>query len=206
MAAMDRFEIRIIGEGGHGAMPHACVDALEVGTQVVSAFQRIVSRHMDPLEPTVVSIGTFHAGSAFNIIPQEATLSGTTRTFNETVWDSWEERLHRVLRGVCDAMGADYDMTFMKGFPPTVNDEAVSEVVRRCAEQVVGPDKVVEPAMTMGGEDMAYYLQRAGGCYYALGAKREGFPPVHNPGFDFNEDVLRLGVETHCRAALALLG
>ncbi|MBW2284023.1 MAG: amidohydrolase, partial [Deltaproteobacteria bacterium] len=140
MAAMDRFDIRIIGKGGHGAMPHACVDALEVGTQVVSALQRIVSRHMNPLEPAVVSIGSFHAGAAFNIIPQEATLSGTTRTFNEAIWASWEQRLHTVLRGVCAAMGADYELTFVKGFPPTVNDDTVSEVVRRCAEQVVGPE------------------------------------------------------------------
>ncbi|MBW1818074.1 MAG: amidohydrolase [Deltaproteobacteria bacterium] len=206
MAAMDRFDIRIIGKGGHGAMPHACVDALEVGTQVVSALQRIVSRHMNPLEPAVVSIGSFHAGAAFNIIPQEATLSGTTRTFNEAIWASWEQRLHTVLRGVCAAMGADYELTFVKGFPPTVNDDTVSEVVRRCAEQVVGPEHVVEPARTMGGEDMAYYFQRAKGCYYALGVKREGFPAVHNPKFNFNEGVLRLGVETHCRVALELLG
>jgi amidohydrolase len=206
MAAMDRFTVKIIGKGGHGAMPHACVDALEVGTQVVSALQRIVSRHLDPLEPTVVSIGTFHAGTAFNIIPQEAVLSGTTRTFNEAIWASWEERLDTVLRGVCAAMGADYELTFVKGFPPAVNDDGVSDVVRRCAEQVVGPDKLVEPARTMGGEDMAYFLQRAKGCYYALGVQREGTPAVHNPKFDFNEDVLRLGVETHCLTALALLG
>jgi len=187
-------------------MPHLCVDALEVGTQVVSALQRIVSRHMDPLEPAVVTVGSFHAGTAFNVIPQEASLCGTTRTFDETVWNSWEERLHNILRGVCGAMGADYELRYQKGYPPTINDDALARVVRRCAEQVVGKDKVVEPRKTMGGEDMSFFLQRSKGCYYALGVGREGGHAVHNPKFDFNENVLALGVEIHCRVALELLG
>lgn len=99
LAAMDRWDLKIIGKGGHGAMPHQCVDALEVGTQVVNALQRISSRHMSPLEPVVVTVGSFHAGTAFNIIPGEAELSGTTRTFNLDVWHSWEERLEKVIGG-----------------------------------------------------------------------------------------------------------
>ncbi len=206
MAAMDRFDLKIIGKGGHGAMPHMCIDALEVGIQVVNALQRIASRHMDPLEPTVVTVGSFHAGTTFNIIPGEAEMCGTTRTFNLDVWDSWEQRLNKVIGGVCDSMGAGYELKFEKGYPPTINDEDISHVVRRCAAEVVGPEKVVEPPRTMGGEDMSYFLQRAKGCFYALGAGRDGFAPVHNPKFMFNEDILPLGVETHCRVALALLG
>ena len=99
MAAMDRFDLKIKGKGGHGAMPHLCADALEAGTQVVSALQRITSRHTDPLQPTVVTVGTFHAGSAFNIIPEEAELSGTTRTFDPETWNTWESRLEKVIRG-----------------------------------------------------------------------------------------------------------
>ena len=205
MAAMDRFDIKIIGRGGHGAMPHMCVDALEVGTQVVSALQRISSRHMNPLEPAVVTVGMFHAGRAFNIIPGDAELSGTTRTFNLDIWNSWEERLEKVVRGVCESMGAEFELKFSKGYPPTINNDSMAEVVRRCAQKVVGKDKVVEPELTMGGEDMSFFLEQSKGCFYALGVGRQEFTPVHNPRFDFNEDVLALGVETHCRIALDLL-
>jgi amidohydrolase len=204
MAAMNRFDIRIIGSQGHGAMPHLCVDALEVGTQVVNALQRIVSRHMNPLKPTVVSVGSFHAGKAFNIIPGEAELSGTTRTFDLEVWNSWEPRMRKILQGVCDSMGAHFELHFEFGYPPTINDAFMADLVRRCAEDIVGSDKVFAPEPTMGGEDMSYYLQRAKGCYFFLGVGRPGGAPLHNAKFDFNEDVLLLGVETYCRVALAL--
>jgi len=206
LAAMDRYDLKIIGKGGHGAMPHLCLDALEVGTQVVSALQRIASRQIDPLEPVVVTVGSFHAGTAFNIIPGEAVLSGTTRTFDLDIWHSWGERLEKVIRGVCESMGADFEFKFSKGYPPTINDDAMADLVRRCAAQVVGPDKVIEPAKTMGGEDMSFFLQQVPGCFYALGAGVDGGPPVHNCRFTFNEDILALGVETHCRFALELLG
>jgi amidohydrolase len=205
MAAMDRFDIKIIGRSGHGAMPHMCVDALEVGTQVVNALQRIASRHMNPLEPAVVTVGTFHAGTAFNIIPGDAKLSGTTRTFDLDVWNSWEARLEKVVRGVCESMGAEFELKFSKGYPPTINNDDMAELVRRCAQKVVGEDKVVEPELTMGGEDMSFFLEQSEGCFYALGVGRQEFLPVHNPRFDFNEDVLALGLETHCRTALDLL-
>jgi len=205
LAAMDRFDLKIIGLGGHGAKPHMCIDALEVGTQVVNALQRISSRHMHPLEPTVVTVGSFHAGTAFNIIPGEAEMSGTTRTFNLDIWDSWEQRLEKVIRGVCESMGADFEFKFSRGYPPTVNDESMSAVVASCAADVVGQEKVVEPARSMGGEDMSYFLQRSKGCFFALGAGRDGYAAIHNPRFMFNEDILPLGVETHCRVALELL-
>jgi amidohydrolase len=206
MAAMNRFDIRILGSQGHGAMPHLCVDALEVGTQVVNALQRIVSRHMNPMKPCVVTIGSFHAGEAFNIIPGEASLSGTTRTFDLEVWNSWEERMRKIVQGVCDSMGARFEVAFEFGYPPTINDPSMVDLVRRCAEAVVGSDKVFEPEPTMGGEDMSYYLQKAKGCFYFLGVGRPGGAPLHNAKFDFNEDVLLVGVETYCRIALELLG
>ena len=107
---------------------------------------------------------------------------------------------------MCESMGADYEFKFSKGYPPTINDDGMSDLVRRCAAEVVGPDKVIEPSKTMGGEDMSYFLQQAKGCYFVLGTGREGGSPVHTARFSFNEDVLALGVETHCRYALELLG
>ncbi len=206
MAAMDRFDLKINGRGGHGAQPHLCVDALEVGTQVVAALQRIVSRQMNPIEPAVVTVGSFHAGTAFNITPAEAVMSGTTRTFNEEIWNEWESRVERVVKGVCESMGAGYELKYTRGYPPTINDAKMAEVVRRCAIQVVGEERVVVPDLTMGGEDMSFFLKRAPGCYYCIGVGREGAAPLHNPKFDFNEDLMRLGAETHCRVALDLLG
>jgi len=206
LASMNRFDIRILGSQGHGAMPHLCVDALEVGTQVVNALQRIVSRQMDPLKPCVVTVGTFRAGQAFNIISGEAELSGTTRTFDLEVWDSWEKRISKIVQGVCDSMGARFELKFEFGYPPTINDPFMADVVRRCAEKVVGQGNVLEPEPTMGGEDMSYYLQRAKGCFFFLGVGRPAAASLHNAKFDFNEDVLLSGVETYCRVALELLG
>ncbi|MEJ5377291.1 MAG: M20 family metallopeptidase [bacterium] len=205
MAAMDRFDIRILGRGGHGAMPHLCVDALEVGSQVVGALQRIVSRQMNPMCPAVVTVGTFHAGTAFNIIPEVAELSGTTRTFDSGVWESWPERMERVVDGVCRAMGAHYEFRYSKGCPPLVNDQEVAKLIAEVAAQVVGKQRVLEPEPTTTGEDMSWYLEKVPGCYFFLGIGQEGCAPLHNPRFQFQEDVMLTGVEILCRGALELL-
>ena len=204
MAAMDRFDIKIIGKGGHGAMPHECVDALEVGTQVVNALQRMVSRQSDPLEPTVVTVGSFHAGTAFNIIPGEATLSGTTRTFSDSVWEHWEENMRKIIGNVCASMGADFEMTYTQGYPVTVNNADMADLVKKCAAGVVGPENIVTPRRTMGGEDFSFFLREVPGAYFALGTGYEGGASVHNPAFDFNEENLLTGVETFCSIVLEL--
>ena len=182
-----------------------CVDALEVGTQVVNALQRIVSRHSDPLEPAVVTVGTFNAGTAFNIIPGEATLSGTTRTFSNSVWEQWEDDIHRIVSNVCASMGAEFELTYTQGYPVTINDADMTALVKKCAIGVVGEDRVVTPHKTMGGEDFSFFLREAQGTYFALGTGYEGGAMVHNPLFDFNEDILLTGVETFCRIALELI-
>ena len=170
MAAMDRFDIKIIGKGGHGAMPHLCIDALEVGTQVVGALQRVVSRQMKPLIPAVVTVGSFHAGTAFNVIPREAEMCGTTRTFDREVWLSWPERVEKIVRGVCQSMGADYTLKYTQGYPPLINNEVMAGIVSKCASEVVGVKNVFEPEPTMGGEDMAFFLEKSQGCYFLSGS------------------------------------
>jgi amidohydrolase len=206
MAAADQFDIKILGKGGHGAMPHLCVDALEIGTQVVNALQRIVSRHTNPLESAVLSVCRFQSGTAFNVIPGEAILSGTTRTFNKAIWESWEERIHRILRGICESMGADYEFTFTPYYPPTINHPEIAQLVGRCAAEAVGAENVVEPEPSMGAEDMAFYLERCKGCFFFLGVGREESYPIHHPKFDFDENVLLTGAEIYCRVAFDLLG
>ncbi|MCF8131052.1 MAG: amidohydrolase [Deltaproteobacteria bacterium] len=205
MAAMDRFDLKIIGKGGHGAMPHQCVDALEVGCQVVNALQRVVSRQMDPVSPAVVTVGSFHAGEAFNVIPGTALMCGTARTFDRVVWKKFPERIERIVRGVCESMGASYELDYAHGFPPLINDAEMSRVVGECAEMVVGEGNLVVPEPTMGGEDMALFLEKSKGCFFFLGVGRKGCAPLHNAGFDFNEEALSLGVETYCRIALKVL-
>ncbi|MDZ7700320.1 MAG: M20 family metallopeptidase [Deltaproteobacteria bacterium] len=206
MAAMDRFDLTIVGRAGHGAMPHLCVDAIDVATQVINALQRVASRQTNPTCPVVLTVASFHAGSAFNVIPNEAVLSGTTRTFDREIWQRFPEQMERIVRGVCDSMGASYELNYQKGFPPLINDEGMAERVRRSAETVVGEDRVMVPEPTMGGEDMAFFLERSKGCFFFLGVGREGSPSLHDGRFDFNEDVLPLGVETYCRVIWELLG
>jgi len=205
MASMSRFDLRIIGKGGHGAMPHLCVDALETGVQVVNALQRIVSRQMDPLTPTVLTVGRFHSGSAFNVIPGEASITGTTRTFDRDIWKTWPERIERVAGPVCQSMGARYEADYWEGYPPLQNDEVMAQVVRECAADVFGKTHVLEPELTMAGEDMAFFLEQAKGCFFFLGTGTEGCAPLHNARFTFNEEILLRGVETYCRVALRLL-
>jgi len=153
----------------------------------------------------VITVGQFQAGNTFNIIPQEAHLSGTTRTFDREIWRSWPQRLETVVKGICDAMGASYSLDYQPGYPVTENDSWMADEIRSVAESVVGAENVIIPEPTMGGEDISFFLERSKGCFYFLGVGREGCAPLHNPKFDFNEGVLLTGVEIYCRAALKLL-
>ena len=206
LAAMFRFDITITGKGGHGAMPHLCVDALETGCQVVNALQRIVSRKMNPLSPSVITVGQFQAGTAFNVIPEAANLCGTARTFDKATWKRWPDIIETIVKGVCDSMGAGYELSYEQGYPPTINDPDMADRMKHIAGHVVGSDRVVVPEKTMGGEDMAFFLEKAKGCFFCLGAGNDAYAGIHNPRFSFNEDILPTGIETYCRAALDLLG
>ncbi|MCF8032355.1 MAG: amidohydrolase [Desulfarculaceae bacterium] len=206
MAAMDRFDLTVKGAGGHGGMPHLCVDALEVGAQVVGALQRLVSRQINPLHPAVVTVGRFEAGSAFNVIAEEANLSGTIRTMDREVRAAWPERLERIIAGVCGSMGAEYDLSFKPGYPPMANAESMTSLARECVLEAWGADAVAEPEPTMGSEDMAFFLEKAPGCMLMLGCGEPGCVSLHNPRFDFDEEVLGRGVEIYCRLAAKLLG
>lgn len=155
-------------------MPHLCVDAIDVAAQIVNALQRIVSRHMKPQNPSVVTVGEFKAGTAYNIISKTAYLSGTTRTFDPKVWKSWAGRIDTVVKGICQAMGATYELKYQPGYPVTVNNSWMAEQIGDIAGGVVGADHVVEPETSMGGEDMSFFLDRSKGCFFFLGIGREG--------------------------------
>jgi amidohydrolase len=205
MSSASFFKIEIIGKGGHGAMPHNCVDALDTAGQVVNAIQRVVSRKISPLTPSVVTIGSLHAGTAPNIIPEKALLTGTTRTFSKKIDEEYPKVLEQIVKGVCDSMGATYKFEFVHRYPPLENDLDMVERMKKSMLKVVPKDRIREPESTMGAEDMAFVLEKTKGCFFILGTGFEGCLPLHNPKFNFDESLLLLGVETFVRFALDLL-
>lgn len=197
MAAMDRFEILVKGKGGHGAMPHQTSDALYVGAQIVSALQGIVSRRTNPLAPSVITVGQFHSGSAFNIIPGTAWLEGTARCLDEELRARIPEMIREVAQGVAATMGAECEVTYHLGYPVVVNDRDFTDFFASVARDVLeaaGGGAVQQlPEPTMGGEDMAYYLREVPGTFFFLGSRPEVAYPHHNSKFDIDERTLPVG-------------
>ncbi|HEY9735051.1 MAG TPA: M20 family metallopeptidase [Trichocoleus sp.] len=210
MAATELFRCRLQGKGGHGAIPHQTVDSVVLGAQVVNAIQTIVSRNVDPLKSAVVTVGEFHAGSARNVIADSADLAGTVRYFDRAYDGFFAQRLEQIIAGVCQGHGATYQFEYQALYPPVVNDAAIAELVRSVALAVVEtPAGVVPECQTMGGEDMAFFLEQVPGCYFFLGsanpAKQLDYPH-HHPRFDFDETVLPVGVEMFVRCVEAYCG
>jgi amidohydrolase len=207
MAAVDEFHMRVNGRGGHGAMPHQTVDAILAASQIVCALQTIVSRNVNPLDSAVVTIGSFHAGKAFNVIAETAELRGTVRTFSRELYDQIPGIFKRVVEGTAAALGATVDLEYERQCLPTINDRAMSEFVRAIAAEVVGPENIVsdDTARTMGGEDFSFFLERVPGCFFFVGSQnseRGLVYPHHSPKFDFDEAALPIGVEILKRIAL----
>ncbi|HEX8213347.1 MAG TPA: amidohydrolase [Longimicrobium sp.] len=211
MASAGSFEITLRGRGGHGALPHETIDAVMVGSQVVVALQSIVSRNVSPLDSAVVSVGTFQAGTAQNVIADTARLTGTVRAFDVDACAELPRRIERVVAGVCSALGAEYGFDYVQDTPPTINDPALAEAVRLAALEVVGAERVrTDPDVrTMASEDFGEFLLRVPGCYFFVGARNEGrgaVHPHHSPRFDLCEDSLPVAVDVLERAARRVLG
>lgn len=203
MAAVECFQLSILGKGGHGAMPDQTIDSIVVASQIVNALQTIVSRNVKPLDSAVVTVGQLHAGTALNVIADTAQMSGTIRYFNPELETLIGERLEAIIAGVCQMHSAKYELNHWQLYPATVNDRAIAELVRSVAEEVVEtPLGVVPECQTMGGEDMSFFLQQVPGCYFFLGSANpaKGLAyPHHHPRFDFDETALAMGVEIFVR-------
>lgn len=209
MAASDRFEVNIQGKGGHGALPHETVDAVMVGSSVALMLQQLVSRNVNPLEPAVVTIASFHAGGAFNVISDTAKLEGTVRTFSENVQDQLIARMEETIKGVCEASGATYSFTYAKGYPAVVNDSKMTELLMETAASFHPAEKLHEIEPVMGGEDFSYYLQRVPGAFFFTGAGNEEkgiVYPHHHPKFDIDERAMLVAAKHLGAAALSFLG
>lgn len=205
----DRFTLTVQGRGGHGGMPHTAVDPIPAAAAIVSALQTIVSRETSPFSPAVVTVGSISAGSAFNVIADSARLEGTVRAIDAGERERLLRRVAEVAAGVAGAMRTETAFTHDSGCPAVINDEAAAEVVRRAAIATVGEERVVVPQAITVGDDVAYFHERAPGCYFLVGAghpERGPVPPHHSAGFDIDEGCLPVGVETMVRAALETLG
>ncbi|MBW4443319.1 MAG: amidohydrolase [Plectolyngbya sp. WJT66-NPBG17] len=203
MAAVETFDLVILGKGGHGAIPQQTIDSIVVGSQVVTALQTIVARNVDPIESAVVTVGEFHSGTACNVIAASARLKGTVRYFNPNYAGYFKQRIEQVVGGICQAHGATYELNYQSLYPPVINDGAIADLVRSVAETVVeSPIGVVPNCQTMGGEDMSFFLQAVPGCYFFLGSANSQIGldfPHHHPRFDFDETALGMGVEIFVR-------
>ncbi|HEY7030896.1 MAG TPA: amidohydrolase, partial [Thermomicrobiales bacterium] len=171
MAAADRFTIVVKGKGGHGAQPHLCIDPIAVGAQLVTALQTIVSREVDPTEPAVVTVGAFRAGEAANVIPDTAELRGTVRSFNPAVREQLATRIQELVRGVAAAMRAEVEINYAPGYPPTVNDPAMTDFTLGVLAEVVGADNVLPAPLHMSAEDFSYFLEAVPGCFWFVGSR-----------------------------------
>lgn len=203
MAAVERFTLTLQGKGGHGAMPHQTIDSIILGVQIVNALQTIVSRNVNPIDSAVVTVGEFHAGNACNVIADTASLTGTVRYFNPDLADFFQQRLEAIVMGICTSHGATYQLDYLKLYPPLINNEKITDLVRSVATELVEtPLGIVPECQTMGGEDMSFFLQEVPGCYFFLGsanpAKSLAYPH-HHPRFDFDETALSIGVEIFVR-------
>ncbi len=195
-ASSDEFHLDICGKGGHGAMPERAIDPIVAGAHVVTMLQTIVSREIAPKDPAVFTVGKFHAGSTFNVIPNEAHMEGTVRSFDAGVRESMPERMERIVRGLCQAMRVEYELKYRYGYPPTVNDPRMNEIVREVGARILGAQNVVYPHdVVMWAEDMAYMLEQRPGAYFIVGARgaQRGTFPQHSASYDIDEAALEVG-------------
>lgn len=195
-ASSDSIEIAIHGRGGHGAAPHLSIDPIYVASNFVMALQQVVSRVVDPIEPAVITIGSFHAGTTYNVIPTSAKLQGTVRAFSPDVRQAMSERIERVLAGVCAESGATYDFNYMWRYPVTKNDPDQTAYAKRLGVATLGAEHVDEFPKLMGAEDFSFFAERVPTCFFQVGARggEASSFPHHHERFDIDERALEYGV------------
>jgi hippurate hydrolase len=202
MASSNEFRITITGKGSHAALPHNGIDPVPVACQMVQAFQTVVTRNKKPTDAAVISVTMIHAGEATNVVPDSCVIQGTVRTFTFEVLDLIEARMGVIAQHTAAAFGASVNFEFHRNYPPTINHAAEVDFLRGVMREVVGPDNTLEFEPTMGAEDFSYFLQSKPGAYFVIGngdgGHREhghGLGPcnLHNPNYDFNDELIPLG-------------
>ena len=209
-ASSNEFRIVIRGKGSHAAMPHNGIDPVPIACQLVQGFQTIITRNKRPIDAGVISVTMIHAGEATNVVPDSVEIQGTVRTFTLEVLDLIEKRMKEVAENLCAAFDAGCEFEFTRNYPPTINHPVETEFVRGVMADVVGPENVQEFEPTMGAEDFSYFLLEKPGCYFLIGngdgshrIGGHGMGPcmLHNPSYDFNDDLIPLGATLWVRLA-----
>jgi amidohydrolase len=208
MAAADGFAITIQGKGGHAAYPSESIDPVVIGAQIVVALQSLVSREVNPMQSAVLSTCVFNAGEAFNVIPDTAELKGTVRTFDPEVREMMAQRIREVATGIGEAMRATVNVEYTFGYPATVNDAGMTELILEAATQAVGTENVKPLEPRMGAEDFSYFLEQRPGSYFFVGSNNEERGLTwghHHPRFDIDEESLGSGLTTMATSVLTYL-
>ena len=208
MASPDTFYITVKGKGGHAALPHQTVDSIAIASQIVTNLQHIVSRNTDPLEQLVVSVTKFTGGTTHNVIPGSVEILGTVRSFDAGIRQSVPKTMERIVKGITEAHEADYDFDYEFGYRPVINDHQVTQVIEDTIVEVYGEKTLDRMKPNMGGEDFSAYQQKAGGCFFYIGAgnpEKEAVYPHHHARFEIDEDALEKGVRIFVHAAFKLL-
>ena len=201
MAASDSCRITVHGRGGHAARPHQAVDPILIAGSLVVALQSVVSRNIDPRHTAIVTIGSMHSGSAYNVIPDSATLGLSIRSFDAEVRNHLEQRIRALVTAHVAGYGGEVTIDYERGYPVVVNTGPETEFARQVAEELVGPERVISPFPPVtGSEDFAYYLEKKPGCFLRLGNGADS-PMLHNPRYDFNDELLTVGAAYWTRLA-----
>lgn len=201
-ARVGEFEIEVRGTGGHGGRPHVSVDALLAAVQIVSALQTLISREVSAFDHAVLSVCSFHAGTAANVMPEAARFEGTVRAASDEVYERLFRRIDEVSRSVATAFRCDVDIERREMMPPVRNDPWVADLVRAAATDIVGNERVVDIEPVMAGDDVAYFFDRVPGCYIFVGSVHDDGrspPPNHSPAWDFDERALEIGANVMLR-------
>jgi hippurate hydrolase len=210
LASSNEFTVVIHGKGAHAAMPHNGIDPVVIACQLVQAFQTIISRNKRPLDAAVISVTVIRAGSATNIIADSCELQGTVRTFTIEVLDLIEQRMRQLADSICQGFGARCEFSFHRSYPPTINHPGPAAFVRDVLGELVGAEHVLDFEPTMGAEDFSFFLLDKPGCYFVIGNGEgqhrdagHGAGPclLHNPSYDFNDELIPLGAAAWVRLA-----
>jgi amidohydrolase len=207
-ASADGFTIKVRGRGGHGAMPHQAVDPVVAAAQIVLALQSLVSREISPFNPAVVTVGSIHGGTAFNIIPDGVEMQGTFRTFDAGDRAFLARRIPELTQNIAASLRTTAEVEMTQGCPPCVSDEGMTRLVQRAAAEAIGEQNIHDDQLTTGSDDMAFFLNAVPGCYFVAGTQNsaKGYDaPHHSPRFKIDEDGLPVGVEVMVRSALDYL-
>lgn len=204
-AQADAFTIKVKGKGGHGSAPNKTVDPIIIATHMVQALQAVPSREIDPLTPFVLSVCKIQSGNTFNVIPEEAEIQGTVRSFDQDLAEKVSKRVKTIAQNISEAFLGEAEVDYQFGYPPGENDEKEAELVKEIAKEVIGEENIEDLGPSMGGEDFSYFLEKRPGAMFWLGSSNEEkglIHPYHSAFFDFDEESMAIGIEIFAKIVM----